>query len=91
MGTYTFLNGKKIKFWKVEYLNEDEFKEKYNISLENNLDNGTVILSDDKKGLFIKAKNGILKVLEIQGENARKMNINDFLRGNKIKVGDKFE
>ena len=41
--------------------------------------------------LFIKAKNGILKVLEIQGENAKKMSIGDFLRGNQIQEFDVFE
>ena len=40
---------------------------------------------------IITAKDGIIKVLEIQGENAKKMNIQDFLRGNKIEEGSKFE
>ena len=82
MGTYSFLNGKKIKFWKVdtEPLKNNE-----------NIENGTVIKSDSKDGLCIKAKDGIIKVLEIQGENAKKMNIQDFLRGNPIAVGEKFE
>ena len=53
--------------------------------------NGTVIISDQKDGLFIKTKNGILKVLEIQGENAKKMSIGDFLRGNQIQEFDVFE
>ena len=81
MGTYSYLDGKKIKFWKVDALqNEDS-----------NVENGTVIKADSKEGLYIKAKNGIIKVLEIQGENAKKMNIQDFLRGNKIEIGSKFE
>lgn len=82
MGTYSFFNGKKIKFWKVnvEPLNDN-----------NDIANGTVIKSDSKDGLYIKAKDGIIKVIEIQGENAKKMNIQDFLRGNSISVGEKFE
>ena len=79
MGAFTFLNNKKIKFWKVDVINNNEFNEKIS-----KLESGTVILADDKKGLFVKTKEGILKVIEIQGENARKMNISDFLRGNKI-------
>ena len=85
MGAYTFINGKKIKFWKVEV-----FKEIEQISsseLKNNIEkyeNGTVIISDSKKGLYIKTKQGILSILEIQGENAKRMKIQDFLRGNKI-------
>ena len=48
------------------------------------------MVSDSKKGLYIKAKDGIVDVIEIQGENAKKMNIQDFLRGNKIDFGKKF-
>ena len=81
MGAYSYLNGKKIKFWKVEV-------EKYTNS---NQENGTVIKANDKDGLYIKAKDGILKIIEIQGENAKRMNANDFLRGNKIEIGQKFE
>ena len=52
---------------------------------------GTVLFSDNKKGLFIKAKDGYISVLEIQGENAKRMSIFDFLRGNKINVGEIFK
>ena len=83
MGTYSFLDGKKFKFWKVEILlSQPEYESQ---------DNGTIIKSDSKDGLYIKAKDGIIKVLEIQAENAKKMNIGDFLRGNTIEVGKKFE
>ena len=33
----------------------------------------------------------ILSVLEIQGENAKRMSINDFLRGNQINEFEAFE
>ena len=82
MGAYSFLNGKKIKFWKVEAL-EMEIYEKEEC--------GKVLISDDKNGLFIKSKNGVIKVIEIQGENSKRMPIGDFLRGNKINIGDMFE
>ena len=85
MGAYTYLNGKKIKFWRVDIVKNDE------ISYNKEDKNGTVLLSDAKKGLFIKTKNGIIKVLEIQGENAKKMKIDDFLRGNKIEKSEIFE
>ncbi len=87
MGAYTYLNGKKIKFWKVQVATEDEI-------IAEDMDflrNGTVIVSDPRDGIFIKTKEGILKVLEIQGENARKMAIQDFLRGNTIEEFEVFE
>ena len=81
MGTYSYLNRKKIKIWKVDVVEAD------NVDVRN----GTVLKADSKDGLYIKAKNGIVKILEIQGENAKRMNIQDFLRGNKIEVGSIFE
>ncbi len=86
MGAYSFLNGKKIKFWKVAIAtNKEKAKD------VEKLKNGTVIVSNPKDGLFIKTKNGVIKVLEIQGENAKRMPIQDFLRGNKIEVNSIFE
>lgn len=87
MGAYTFLNGKKIKFWKVVISPKNE-----TIGDEiEKIKNGTVLVSNPKEGLFIKTKEGILKVLEIQGENARRMAIGDFLRGNPIQPFEMFE
>lgn len=91
MGAYSMLNGKKIKLWKVEVVSSkglDGLVGSKNIKIAQN---GQVVLSDDKKGLFIKAKDGIIKVLEIQGENAKKMPVKDFLRGNKIETGEILE
>ena len=87
MGAYTFLNGKKIKFWKVDVATEDEIVVE-NLSF---IRNGTVLVSDVRDGIFIKTKEGILKVLEIQGENARRMTIQEYLRGNSIQEFDVFE
>ena len=86
MGAYTFLNGKKIKFWKVEVAKNIGYDEE-NIKM---FKNGTVLISDQRDGIFIKTKKGILRVLEIQGENAKKMSIQDYLRGNKIEEFEVF-
>ena len=80
LGAYCNLGQKKLKFWKIEIVEEN---------FEGNIEPGTVIVSDNKKGLYIKTKDGAISVLEIQGENAKKMNIFDFLRGNKIEIGEK--
>ena len=86
MGTYSYINEKKVKFWKVE--TAKELPNNKNIE---NCENGTVIYSNSKDGLYIKAKDGIIKVIEIQGENAKRMNVNDFLRGNEILEGTKLK
>lgn len=96
MGAYTFLKEKKIKIWNVDVINEeelinlDEQWRTYKYRLEE-LEAGTILISDEKIGLFIKAKDGIISVNEIQGENARRMNIKDYLRGNNLPVGEILE
>ena len=86
MGAFSYLNGKKIKIWRVDVVNNKDILQGKNINVEN----GTVVFSSCKDGLYIKAKDGIIKVLEIQAENSKKMDIKDFLRGNKIEEGKIF-
>lgn len=83
IGAYTFLDNKKYKFWKVSTL---PFESKFE-----NIENGTIVKSNSKEGLYIKANEGIIEVDEIQAENAKKMPICDFLRGNNLEEGNKFE
>lgn len=92
MGAYSFLNNKKIKFWKVQDIEFQVFCQKYKFDTQKlyNEKNGTILISNDREGLFIKAKEGVIKVIEIQGENAKRMNVNDFLRGNKLEVNEIF-
>lgn len=101
MGAYSYINDKKIKFWKVHSFNFEEFcsinnlinKQVFNlkeIEKFNKIENGTILISNDKDGLYIKAKDGVISVLEIQGENAKKMNITDFLRGNRLEINERF-
>jgi len=96
MGAYTFLNEKKYKFWKVQSISEEELYNRFPEMKEysyrmKNIENGTILFSSDRSGLYVKAKEGIIEVLEIQGENAKRMNIKDFLRGNELMAGSKFE
>lgn len=96
MGAYTYWNGKKIKFWKVDVISKEDFMTIFDEFTEyeykfKNIEPGTILYVDDKKGLYIRAKEDIISVQEIQGENAKKMSINDYLRGNKIQAGSIFE
>ncbi|MGN1270871.1 MAG: methionyl-tRNA formyltransferase [Clostridia bacterium] len=96
MGAYSVLNEKKIKFWKVDNLSIDEFIKKYPEFKEYEyrffeIDPGTVLYIDKKEAIYIMTKEGILKVIEIQGENSKRMLVPEFLRGNKIEVVDRFE
>jgi len=76
MGAYTMLDGKKIKIWKVKI-----------VQPVGNKKPGTILEASDKFGLVVATGNGAISVEEIQGENSRKMTIEEFLRGNKIEKG----
>ena len=86
MGTYSIYNGKKIKFWEIENSNNNEIANN-NIEFKAK-EPGTIIVSDEKLGLYIKTGDGMVKIIEIQAENSKKMDIYSFLRGNKIKLGE---
>ena len=93
MGAYTTYNGKKIKIWKADKIETQNFAEEHpefknHIDRLRNIMGGTIIFSDSKKGLYVKAKNDIIIIQEVQGENSKKMNIQDFLRGNPLKMGE---
>ena len=90
MGAYAFYQDKKIKFWKVEIIDNNKASEIIQKSITEEIPAGTILLANDKQGLYVKARGGVLKVTEVQGENAKKMNINDFLRGNRLEMGEKF-
>lgn len=80
LGAYSFFNEKKIKFWKVD------FEEGNNKAAP-----GEIIFVDAKNGILeIAAIDGKIIVLEVQGESSKKMCIADYLRGNKLKAGEKF-
>lgn len=84
MGAYAMYEGKKIKFWKVEIFDYEVSNKYFEKEKIENMSSGTILLANDKIGLYIKAKNGYLKVLEMQGENSKRMSACDFLRGNKL-------
>jgi len=96
MGVYTFLRQDKIKFWNVEVVTEKEFVDRFQEFEEykerlSKIAAGTVLYVNEKSGLYIRAKKDIISVIEIQGPNAKKMSIQEYLRGNKIKAVDIFE
>ena len=96
MGAYSFLNDKKIKFWKIDIMPIEELEKIFPEIKEyegrmKKIEPGTIAFADNKKGIFIKTGDGFIKVLELQGENAKKMDYKNFLNGNKLQAGEIFE
>jgi methionyl-tRNA formyltransferase len=75
-GAFTVFEGKKFKIFEAEFDNIEELDDEKYI-------NGQII----DNSFYIKCINGIVKPISIQKEGKKRMNIEDFLRGNNIKVG----
>ncbi len=89
MGAYSIIDDKKLKLWKIDVIDENIFLKNFKEDIEKYKSQayGTIIISDAKKGLYIKAIHGVVKVLELQAENSKKMNTLDYLRGKNLEVG----
>ena len=88
MGAVTTYEGKKMKIWKARAIAEEEYQ-KQNPEYQKS-EAGSIIMSNAKQGLYIQTKDGILEILEIQGENAKRLDILSFLRGTVIEQGKYF-
>ena len=96
MGAYSMLQGKKLKVWKVEIQKLENFIKKHQEfetekSRVEKLEPGTIIYIDSKEGVYIKAKDGIVILHEVQAENSRRMTISEYLNGNQMQAGQIFE
>ncbi|MFQ6032055.1 MAG: methionyl-tRNA formyltransferase, partial [Candidatus Zixiibacteriota bacterium] len=71
--------GKILKIFKATVIGETLFTSRF----------GEVAESGGKEKIWIKTKKGILNILELQPEGKRKMSAEEFVRGYRIKVGEK--
>ena len=72
-GAYFMLNDKTIKVYETKISNDLSFKEE---------ENGKIIKLD-KSGLYIKVIDGLIVIKELKLEGKRRMQISDFVNGNK--------
>ena len=77
-GAYGLIGGQVLKIWRARPA-EDRPGEP-----------GQVLVADGKKGLFVKAGEGVVEVLELQAPGGKRMPAQDFLRG-KTLPGDRFD
>ncbi|MBO4554158.1 MAG: methionyl-tRNA formyltransferase [Clostridia bacterium] len=75
---YTEYDGKKLKVFKIQ---------KHSDSVSHEI--GEVVFADAKNGLQVQTKDGLVRLLDIQLEGAKRMQDVDFLRGRKIEIGSK--
>lgn len=79
-GAFTTYKDKTVKIFKAEILDEKKY--------DNNF--GEVISASDKNGLQVKTGQGNLKLASLQLEGKKIISGEEFVRGYKIKTGEKF-
>ena len=78
-GAYFYLDGKKLKIYKAEVLNDSEGKEV-----------GEIVQAD-KRGLVVQLRGGQLSILELQKEGKNRMDYKSFINGNQNLLGKKLD
>ena len=77
---HTEIKEKKYKLFSVEKLKSEELLEKE----ESNKSEHSEFKTDNKNYLWLKTKDGYIDIKELQVQGKKRMNIKDFLRGNKL-------
>ena len=72
-GSYFKLNDKTVKVYGALKIEDNSYQNK---------ENGTIVKLD-KKGIYIKCLDGLIKITELQMEGKRRMDTGSFLNGNK--------
>lgn len=73
---YSYLDGKQIKFFRAEVLNDHEKHEP------------GIISAIDKNSFTVDCGEGRLRILEVQLQGKKRMNAGDFLRGTRVTKGN---
>lgn len=76
---YTSLNGKTLKIWEAEVIQEDSKEQP-----------GRVIRAEEA-GLWVAAGKGILSIISLQLEGKKRMSYDAFLRGFSLEAGTRLE
>jgi methionyl-tRNA formyltransferase len=76
---FTWYKGKILKIYKAMVVGENPFPDGF----------GEVVESNKKEEIWVRTPKGILNLLEVQPEGKRKMSAEEFVRGYRIKAGEK--
>ena len=86
---FTHLDGKLLKIWKAQVLNESQVKELSNEkALLTGAEPGTVVFTG-KEAFVVSTGKDYLSVNEVQLEGKKRMAVKDFLLGYKLEAGSK--
>lgn len=87
-GAFTFYRGKMLKIWEEEPVTEEEMRGKNIPESFDDTEPGTVVLVE-KDAFYVRAGDGILKILAVQPEGKKRMAVKDYLLGYQVKEGER--
>ena len=79
-GAFTTYQDKIVKIYQAQVLEEKNYDANF----------GEIVEASDKNGIVVKTRRGSLKILSIQLEGKKMISGEDFVRGYRVKVGEKF-
>ena len=82
---YSFLDGKKILLYKAK------ISDKISFDAYQTIENGEVVISDNKDGIIVKTSDKLIKLIRLQIEGKKILEYKDFLNGQKDLIGKKFD
>ncbi|UCB52634.1 MAG: methionyl-tRNA formyltransferase [Candidatus Zixiibacteriota bacterium] len=80
-GAFARFRGKILKIFKARLVD----------SIESPGDFGVVVMSEEKESLWVRTGGGILSLLEVQPEGKKRMRIEEFVRGYRVRPEEKLE
>jgi methionyl-tRNA formyltransferase len=89
-GAYTFFDGKKLKIWRASVRMPSGTHMEAHIGNESECKPGMVLAIDKNCGPAVSTGNGYLVLEEVQPESKKRMTGAEFVRGYRLKVGDRF-
>lgn len=81
-GASTTFRGKNLKIWEEEPVAEEEF------GTQIATDRPGTVIGVEKDAFYVKTGAGALKVLSVQMEGKKRMDVKDFLLGYPIRAGE---
>lgn len=79
-GAYSFFKGERMRIWKTQIADENKCTA---------YAPGTV-LKVSGEGFEVQTGKGILRILDVQCDNAKRLTVNQYICGHVVKVGDRF-
>jgi len=80
------------KVYGAEYITEEEIEQIDDVDIANYYDIGEIVYMNDKKNILaVRCKDGYVNLYDVKPKNAKRMLVGEYLRGNKIRVGEIFK